>query len=161
MAADRANLASDDYSTEMVAVLLSDVARDIHLAVRFLGHMGVRGTPEKLLRLPPKFSLQLGAAMRLLLWESQGFYLHREAGLPSADEAILNALLSFTTPEFWSADFCRAVLQLSLARFAWHGPLELAADVALDELPDDALDMLAEHLWASRHANCVTETSLP
>jgi hypothetical protein len=49
-------------------------------------------------------------------------------------------------------------VRLSVERFAWHGPRDLAADVALDELTDDAaLDALAEYLWATRRAGTATD----
>jgi hypothetical protein len=48
------------------------------------------------------------------------------------------------------------VLRLAVERFAWHGQRDLAADVAVDDLADDAaLEALAEYLWAGRHAATV------
>ena len=36
--------------------------------------------------------LHLGAALRLLQWEEQGFVFHRQVGLPEAHQAIRDAM---------------------------------------------------------------------
>lgn len=72
---------------------------------------------------------------------------------------IRDAFRSLNNPEADPTELGVAVLRLSVERFAWHGQPELHADVALDDLVDDAaLDALAEYLWATRHAGTVTDS---
>jgi hypothetical protein len=48
-------------------------------------------------------------------------------------------------------ELCVAVLRLSAERFAWSGPPEVGADIALDEAHEDILlEALADFLWAQR-----------
>jgi hypothetical protein len=43
------------------------------------------------------------------------------------------------------------VFELRMSRFAWVGPTELRADVALDDPDEDVLlEALVDLLWASR-----------
>jgi hypothetical protein len=59
-------------------------------------------------------------------------------------------------------EFCVRLLRLSIERFAWNGPRDLNADVALDDGSEDAaLDALAEYLWATRHAEAVADRPQP
>jgi hypothetical protein len=137
-----------DFPGEMVTAVAVDAARDAERVRLFLKHLGIEAAPDKPCRLPAGFLLHLGAALRLLAWETQGFFCHRAAGLPEARQAIRDAFRSRADPTELSV----AVLRLSVERFAWSGPLDLTADVALDDLTDEAaLDALAEFLWATRH----------
>jgi hypothetical protein len=46
------------------------------------------------------------------------------------------------------------VFDLRMSRFAWAGPTELRADVALDDPDEDVLlETLVDLLWASRFRN--------
>lgn len=47
---------------------------------------------------------------------------------------------------------------LAIKHFAWHGWSDLDADIALDEIEEDAaLDALAELLWETRHEGSAPE----
>jgi hypothetical protein len=153
----KTSLSIEQLPAEMVAAVAVDAARDADRVIQFLSRLGLGATPEKPRAMPAEFLLHLGVALRLLNWESQGFFFHREMGLPEADRTIQDAFLSLTDPAAVSTELLLTVLRLSVERLAWGGPSDLAADVALDELTDDgALDLLAEFLWASRHAHSVT-----
>jgi hypothetical protein len=153
MAANPPAFSVTDFPADMVSAVALDASRDADRVGFFLEQLGLGATPDKPLQLPAGFLLSLGAALRLLNWEAQGFFIHREAGLPDAQQAIRDAFSSINDPDADPTDRCVAVMSLSVERFAWHGPRDLAADVALDDLsPDAALDALAAYLWANRHA---------
>jgi hypothetical protein len=150
------------FPPDCLAFVAIEAARDADVTTFFLGTLGFQASPGKPVRLPARFLLHLGAALRLLRWEVHGFYYHRAAGLPDAAEAIREALLSAQDPAADPKEFCVAVLRLTVERFAWAGCAVMAADVAVDELADEqALEALAEYLWANRHATGVADGSQP
>jgi hypothetical protein len=162
MAAIQPAFSLDDFPAEMLTAVAVDAARDAERVGHFLDHLGLGATPEKPRPMPAGFLLYLGAALRLLAWEVQGFYFHRSAGLPDARQAIREAFLSLHDPKADPSELGIAAMRLSVERFAWHGQPELQADVALDDLVDDAaLDALAEYLWANRHAGAVMSSPQP
>ena len=162
MDANQQALSEADFACDLVTAVTVDAARDASRVVFFLDALGLEATPEKPMSLPSRFLLQLGAALRLLDWEAQGFSFHRAVGLPEAREVIRHAFGSLNDSTVDWKDLCVCVLRLSLERFAWHGWRDLAADVAVDDLDDDAaLDALAEYLWATRHAGPVTDDPQP
>jgi hypothetical protein len=162
MAAKQIVAKPDKILLEMEEYVKSEAERDADRVALFLRSHGVQGTREKPIALPMSFLLHLGAAMRLHHWEEQGFSLHRTAGLPDAGRAIKAAVQSLTDPGTARTALCESVVRLSLDRFAWHGRRDLEADVALDEMiDDDALDALAEFLWASRHFTNTTDGLQP
>jgi hypothetical protein len=151
---------SADLPADMVNAVTVDAARDADRVAIFLDALCQRATLLK--PISRGFLLHLGAALRLLAWESQGFSFHRAAGLPEARQAIRDAFLSLHDPQADPTELCVAVLRLSVERFAWHGRRDLGADMALDDLTEDAaLDALAEYLWASRHAGPGTKSPQP
>jgi hypothetical protein len=140
------------FPADMVSAVATSAARDADAVGLFLRELGLSASPDQPRRLPARFLRHLAAGLRLLLWETQGFFFHQAAGLPSAHQAIGDAFQALHDPNADSREFCIRVLRLSLERFAWNGPRELQADIALDDMNDDAaLDVLAEFLWASRH----------
>jgi hypothetical protein len=155
-------LPADDLPTDLVNAATAAAARDAEHVGLFLRELGLVGTPEQPVPLPARFLFHLAAALRLLVWESQGFFLHQAAGLPSADQALDDAFAALLDPSADPTELGIQVLRLSLERFAWHGLGELNADIALDDLTDDAaLDVLAEFLWASRHVATLKEDCQP
>ena len=149
------------FPDELLTAVAIDGARDGDGVGIFLSYLGIRGTPEKPVQLPREFLLDLAAALRLLVWEAQGFFFHIEAGLPEAQEAIGDVFRRLSEHDFVPTRISVQVLRLFVERFAWTGQQNLGADMVLDELTDDvALDALAEYLWASRHAGSVTGGNL-
>ena len=162
MAANQQALSEADFARDLVTAVAVDAARDASRVVLFLDALGLEATPEKPMSLPSRFLLQLGAALRLLDWEAQGFSFHRAVGLPEAREVIRHAFGSLNDSTVDWKDLCVCVLRLSLERFAWHGWRDLGAPVAIDDLDDEAaLDALAEYLWATRHPGTVMEGPHP
>lgn len=151
MATVQSSFTLNDFPAEMVTAVAAYAVCDAHCVGLFLSRLGIRGTPEKPLSVPAGFLLHLGAAFRLLTWEAQGFYGHREAGLPEAEQAIRDAFLSLVEPAADPSGLLVAVMRLSVERFAWSGLPELGADIILDEAQEDALlEALADYLWTHR-----------
>lgn len=113
----------------MVSSVAVKAAHDAERVVLFLDKLGVRAE----LRLPERFLLHLGASLRLLVWEAQGFFFNRQAGLPAAREVIRDAFLSLNDAAADPTELCVAVLRLSVERFAWSGWCDLEARVAVDD----------------------------
>jgi hypothetical protein len=158
MAVAESTFLNSDFPAEMVAAVSVDAARDADRVCAFLTELRLSGTADKPLRMPAAFMLHLGAALRLLSWEAQGIFVHREAGLPDAWQAIRDAVHSLQDREADPTPLCVAILRLSVDRFAWHGLRDLGGDVTVDDLTDDAaLDSLAEFLWATRRDGAVTD----
>ncbi len=110
---------------------MAEAARDADRVGQFLYALGLRGDPKKPIRLPGRFLLQLGVALRLLHWETQGWFFHRTVGLPEAQQVICDAFRSSTNSDADQTELDVAVLRLFLERFAWHARRELGADVVL------------------------------
>jgi hypothetical protein len=146
-----------DIPADLLDSLVREAELDAHRVAVFLSVLGIAADPDRPIRLPRGSLLALGAALRLLEWEDNGLNVHRDAGLPPAHQALLDALRSLNSGADDEArgthHLSRRVVALFAERLAWHGRRELDADVALDELDDEAmLEALAEFLWASRQA---------
>jgi len=149
----------DAFPPELVRAVAHDAACDADLVVVFLDALGLSpaGPDQPPRRLPAWFLLELGAALRLWLWECHGMRLHREAGLPPAEEALRGVFGRLTAP---AADqpaggtpLSRRVLALFVEHFAWSGRADLDADLVLGEVDEDALvEVLANLVWAHRAA---------
>jgi hypothetical protein len=150
------------FPPDMVhAVTIAD-AREADAVGQFLHDLGLVGTPQQPLKLPARFLLHLAAALRLSAWETQGFFIHHDAGLPAADQAICDALYAFADAKANPDQLCIAVMRLSVERFAWNDLRHWKADIALDDLSDDqALDVLAQFLWANRPVATTMEECQP
>jgi hypothetical protein len=147
---------------EMVEFVAAEAERDADRVILFLHYLGVRAILVNPNAMHARFLLRLGAALRLLHWEVQGFAYHRTAGLPDSGQAIRDAFQNFTNPDADPTEFCCSVLRISCERFVWHGRRDLDADVAVDELmEDDALDAVADFLWTSRHIATAPDGSKP
>jgi hypothetical protein len=150
------------FPHELTTALMADAFRGADRVGQFLADLGLWGDTKKPLALPLRFLLHLCAALRLCEWEEQGWFFHRAVGLPEAAQAIREAFQSLTNPDAKSTELYAAVLGLFAERFAWHARRELDADVALDDLADEAaLDALAAFLWATRHGGAVTQGPQP
>jgi hypothetical protein len=54
-----------------------------------------------------------------LAWEQQGYFFHREAGLPEAQQAIREGFLLLTDLDADPTKLSMAVLRLSVERVGW------------------------------------------
>jgi hypothetical protein len=141
-----------EFPREMIAAAEADADRDADRVIEFLNAIGLGATPENPQPLPANFVLRLATGLRLLAWEALGYSLHRDAGLPAAQDVIRDAFCSLLKPAASARDLDVAVMRLSLERFAWSGRSLLDAEIMLDLFNDEAaLDALAEYLWATRH----------
>jgi hypothetical protein len=146
----------------MVNAVRAAAARDADAVGLFLQQLGLTGSPQQPRKLPAGFLLHLAAALRLSLWETQGFTFHHAAGLPPADQAIGDAFDALADTNANPTEFCTAVMRLLLERFAWNGLGDLNVDIALDELSEEgALDVLAQFLWTHRHVATSKEECQP
>jgi hypothetical protein len=142
---------------ELIVAVVHEGWRDADMVGHFLEALS-QSTPwqwlaRKPVYLPADFLLGLGAALHLHVWEWNGILVHREAGLPSAQEALLDVFQSLTDPESAAktAQLPARVTALFMAKFAWTAPVELNADVTLGEAEEEALlEALADFLWAHR-----------
>lgn len=103
--------------------------------------------------LPAGILLDLAGMVRLRIWEATGLGVHLKAGLPTACEAlehvinILTAAAADSTELARAGRLGRAVFDLRMSQFAWAGPTEFGADVALDTPNSDVLiESLAKYL---------------
>jgi hypothetical protein len=147
----------DNFPSTLIQAVTRDAERDADNVGVFLDHLGLRPPPGQLLPLPAAFLLDLGTALRLLLWERAGLHLHEVAGLPPARQAlhdVLRSLRLYATgalPLDAPATLAPRVLAAFVDHFAWHGRAELDADMLLSATEEDAvLDALADFLWAQR-----------
>jgi hypothetical protein len=139
----------DDSARALITAVAAGGARDAELVALFLGHLGLKGTPEKPLLLPRGFLLRLATGVRLVAWEALGVFFHREIGLPEAREVLRGAFRFVAEPDAYSNELDLAVLRLSIERFSWYGGPELGADIALGDVEEDAaLEALADFLWS-------------
>ena len=138
---------------DLVRFVADDAARDANRVAIFLDVLGLQACPSKPITLPAGFLLDLGAALRLLLWERNGLRVHRDAGLPSAHEAIVSTFKGITNPNSCAwGELSLRVLVLSVEHFAWSARFELEADILLDTPEEEAaLDAMAQFLWDHRH----------
>jgi hypothetical protein len=152
----------DQLPPGLIDAVAQEAASDAERVAAFLEALGLRpsgeGAARVPLRLPAYFLLGLGAALRLLSWEQSGLHVHRDAGLPSAHEALREVFWAVTAPaplaeKALAADRLRGrVLGVFLARLAWSGRALLGAHLELGEADEGALvDALAQFLWANRH----------
>lgn len=151
-----------DAITQTTTVSLSEgqiraienaASKNFDLLELFIGKLlilhGAAPTEPILLKVKSIRGVAIG--LHLLLWEINGYFFHRQAGLPSAEQIIQVATGFADTPEIEEDELWRQMLRLTVEKFAWHAPDECNCDIALSELPDDqVLDALATFLWESR-----------
>jgi hypothetical protein len=160
MAASSCPIPLDQFPPELIQAVARDAAADAERVVLFLDALGLRSAGEGAapIGLPAYFLVGLWTALRLQTWEERGVRAHREAGLPSAREALREVARSIRAPEPLvvkeraANELACRVLAVFVERLAWDGPLLLDADLELGEANEDALvGALADFLWAHRH----------
>jgi hypothetical protein len=142
-----------DCPPDLVNAVVDEAALDalwVHVLFELIG---LKTTTEDRLPLPEPFLTHLGIAVRILRWEMLGFDFHRHAGFPDGEQVLRDAAEKWNYPESDPKEMYVRLIRLSTERLAWRGRVDLGADIALDDLTDDAaLEALAEYLWAQRHA---------
>ena len=143
---------------ELVEATAREAEFDADRVGQLLHELGFVPSPDRPVRLPAAFLLDLGAALRLRVWGSSGLPALPDSGLPDAEQAIIDAFAllapkSGAEPRH-SVELSRKVVALFADRFAWLGRRDLDADVVLDDHvdEDDLVGALAELLWDARHA---------
>src|SRR4051812_4778876 len=149
--------ARSEFPTDLVDRVVGQAAEDADRVAGLLGAMGLAPPPGEVRRVPAEFLLDLGAASRLIAWEAQGLTMHIEAGLPSAKQALLDALQNFlkrrSDPSAPHSSLGADLLAFVVQRLAWRGPACLGAEILLDVPDEDVLiDAVARILWRGCHA---------
>src|SRR5919107_152623 len=83
------NAPTEAFHDALVEAVAREAARDAENVAEFLRELGFVPSADRPVRLPPAFLLHLGAALRLWTWESSGLRVHRDSGLPGAEQAII------------------------------------------------------------------------
>ena len=152
------------FPPELISRVVEQAVGDADLTARILTRVGLGPPPGEVRRLPATFLFELGAACRLLAWEVAGLTLHREAGLPSARDALraafreAAALAANPSAPDPGPSLSPAVLALAIDRLAWAGPAYLRAEILLDTPDEDALvEAMARFLWDRRRRPAAIE----
>ena len=147
------------FPPELIAAVTRSAEQDADDVAALLDLLGLSGAGPagRPTPLPPPMLLGLGAAMRLVAWESAGLRLHKDHGLPSGRDALRLVFDSFVLrpgPERGEAvvrSLCVEVLKLSITQLAWDGPTVLGGEVVLGEASEEALiNALAQLAWGLR-----------
>lgn len=145
------------FPAEQAHYAADQAACDADRVVAHLTAVGLADRPGQNCKLPPGILLDLGAILRMRAWETAGLTVHRDAGLPSAEDAMEILIDTLFEAARNSAALARTgilardVFRVAMTRFAWSGPVEMNAEVALHIPNEDALiDALAQLLWANR-----------
>jgi hypothetical protein len=163
MAPYSGSLSLNQFPPDLIRAVAQNAADDADRVGQFLTAIGLRpagegAAPPAPLRLPTFFLVGLGAALRLLAWEQSGLHAPRDAGLPSAQEAISLVVRAVTGPEpilekeQAASQLALRVLAVFVESLAWNGRALLDADLELGEADEEPLvEVLAQFLWAHRH----------
>jgi hypothetical protein len=126
---------------------------DADLTIALLRAIGITPEPDKPITLPASLLLDLGAAMRIRAWESDGID-PRRLGLPAAKDALRRVLRDGEARAHNSTSapsLSPAVLRAAGELLAWAGPSDLGADLLLDYPDEDKLvEAIARYLWERR-----------
>ena len=99
----------------------------------------------------------------MAVFDDRGFYKSGDLGVFD-DDGYLRIVGRSRTEDYLDRNWrwiCPRIKK-ALERFAWNGPRDLHADIALDDLSDEAtLDVLAEFLWACRQVSTKKEDCQP
>ncbi len=141
----------DPFPEELSEAVAREATRDAENVAVFLRELGFVPSAGRPVRLPAAFLLDLGAALRLLVWESNGHRVHQDSGLPMSEQAIIDAFghldVTAEVEARHPAHLSRRAVALFADRFVWHGRRDLDADVVLDDHVDE--DMLLDVRFVS------------
>jgi hypothetical protein len=156
--------AADRAVVDFLASIIRDAQFMADLTARYLDRLlGILPPTKKRggepIAFPPEFLLELGAVLRLAVWERAGLRDRLDPALPPAEQALVDLLARFglapgrTRAAGGGTGLAMQVFQAALRRLAHDGRGELDVDIVL-EAPDDGvlLEALADFLWAHRRA---------
>jgi hypothetical protein len=152
----------NQYPPEQVRYAGQCAEIDADRVIEFVRKLGITFFPEKPVRISKGLLLDFAAVLRMQSWEEAGIDVHRQAGLPSAEEAeICLGILCWATgrgiPHIYKfGRLADKVFDLMWNRFVWEGLDLVGADVLLPPLEDEdgMIEAIAEYLWNSRpHSN--------
>jgi hypothetical protein len=152
----------DHIPEELLEAVVRQAVADAEGVAHLVDNLGLRpsaeGQTREPLKLPAYFLLGLAAAFRIQMWEDCGLCVHREAGLPSANE-VVSALAELVHANGTgdeklsiSCQLLNGILGVAMERLAWAGQTQFSADLALGEVDEETLvETLAKLLWDHRH----------
>jgi hypothetical protein len=137
---------------EVIARVMRQACDDAEMVIALLRRLGMSPSSSEFPRMPNSLLLDLAAACRLAVWERAGVTIHREAGLPSAEEALRLAFEACVSRQIVGGlGFGPQIMALNITHFAWSGPVDLRAEVLLGVPDEDALvDAMAQFLFDRR-----------
>jgi hypothetical protein len=143
------------FPYEFLAGVRRQAQMDAKMVIYFLEALANEypelGWQKKKPSIPMSVVVGLGAALRMWLWEDHGIQIHREAGLPSAVEAVKDVFRSpmDSGAAARTAELPARVMALFGERLAWEAPP--GTPVLLGDIDDDDVDAVADFLWRHRH----------
>jgi hypothetical protein len=135
------------FPIPMVRAVAREAECDAIRVHAFLSAAGLDRSPA----LTRDVLLHLAVGLRLLTWESAGVTAHRAAGLPAGRDVVVAALQAAAHQAPLDPDLPVRVVWFHAENFSWDA-CDYDADVQIDVLDgSDAVDAIAEFLWAARH----------
>ncbi len=140
---------------ELLARVVEQANLDADLTIHVLNAAGLAPLPGQTRFLPRDLLLELGAALRVMVWEIEGLDLPAFT-LPTPQDAIRRAFVDavgrLRDPSYSaSPSLSQTVLQISTYHLAWVGSREFQAEILLDTPDEDALvEAMAQLLWRNR-----------
>ena len=89
------------HELDVISAMRLGAEQDAELVAAFLQAIEVRACSRQPLALPESFLLELGAALRLLEWESHGFEFQSKGGLPPGRASDPRGARKRRIPEGW------------------------------------------------------------
>jgi hypothetical protein len=134
-----------ELNEEVKAAMASHAESDALAVAAFLSKIYPKC--EGPLKLPAAFLMGLGQALRLLRWEQQGIFLHREYGLPGAEEAIKNIVMACANMPHKERDefvcrFCNQVWFIIANHFAVEAPALGMGTCCVQQSDDESILLL-------------------
>jgi hypothetical protein len=147
----------DSRAVEVIEFVIAEANVWASLTAEFLQKLGLTPSPASDKPVPQftrEFLLELGAILRIHVWERSGVRKHIRTELPPAREALSN-LFGRAARGYVAEDTAIQlgihVLRAAVEHCAWRGRPALGADIVLDTTSEDRLlNVLADFLWANR-----------
>jgi hypothetical protein len=147
----------DSRAVEVIEFVISEANVWASLTAELLQQLVVSASPDGDKPVPQftrGFLLELGAILRIHVWERSGLRKFVRTELPPAREALSNLFARAARghdPEDTAIPLVTNVLRAALEHSAWRGRRDLGADIVLDTTSEDRLlNVLADFLWANR-----------